>query len=59
MISIIIHLFSLLINLHFYRSINRTISSSFRHNKLKTYFNSMLSFPTSSTIDSTNGHDSS
>jgi len=58
-ISIFLHLFCLLINTHFYQSINRTISPSFRHNKLKTYFNSMLSYPTSSTIDHTTGHDSS
>jgi hypothetical protein len=58
-LSIILHLFSLLINTHFYRSINRTISPLFRYNRLKTYFYSMLSFPTSSTIDSTTGHESS
>ncbi|CAF1334164.1 unnamed protein product [Adineta steineri] len=58
-ISIILHLFCLLINIHFYRSINRAISPSLRHNKLKTYFNSMVSFPTQPTTDYHTGHESS
>jgi len=58
-LSIILHLFSLLINTHFYRSINRTMSSSFRHNKLKTYFNSMINFPSPSATDYNTGHESS
>ncbi len=56
MASLILHLGCLLINAHFYRSIIRSVSSSRSHNQLKTYFHSILSFPTS--IDST-GHDSS
>ncbi len=46
MASLILHLCCLLINTHFYRAIIRTVSSSSRsHNKLKTYFQSLLSFP--------------
>jgi len=62
MASLIVHLFCLLTNMHFYRSIIRTFSSS-RRNKFRTYFNSIFSFPTSySTItatENTTGHDSS
>ncbi|CAF4569663.1 unnamed protein product [Rotaria sp. Silwood1] len=58
-ISSILHLFCLLINIHFYRSINRTVSTSFRHSKLKTYFSSMISFPSAPVTDRTTGHESS
>jgi hypothetical protein len=59
-ISIILHLFCLLINIYFYQSIKRTTSSSYRHSKLKTFFNSMFSFPISSTstIETTTEHES-
>ncbi|CAF0851393.1 unnamed protein product [Rotaria sordida] len=36
-----------------------SISTSLRHSKLKTYFNSMISFPSSAVIDRTSGHESS
>jgi hypothetical protein len=57
--SIILHLFCLVINIHFYRSINRTVSPSLRNNKLKTYFNSMITFPSPSATDYNTGHESS
>ncbi len=56
MASLILHLCCLLINAHFYRAIIRSVSSSRSHNKLKTYFYSILSFPSSV---ETGGHDSS
>lgn len=52
-IAIIFHLTCLGINLHFSQSIKRTIPSSSRTNKLKSFFNSLLAFPSaasSSTI---------
>ncbi|CAF1917216.1 unnamed protein product [Rotaria magnacalcarata] len=58
-ISSILHLFCLLINTHFYRSTNRTVTSSFRLNKLKTYFSSMISFPTAPGMEYTAGNESS
>ncbi|CAF2738879.1 unnamed protein product [Rotaria sp. Silwood2] len=58
-VSSIFHLFCLLINTHFYRSINRTVSTSFRHSKMKTYFSSMISFPSAPLIDRATGHESS
>ena len=55
-ISLILHLACLFINLHFYRSMLRGVSSSRSTHKLKTYFNSILSFPSSADV---NGYDSS
>jgi hypothetical protein len=56
MASLILHLSCLLINAHFYRAIIRSVSSSRSHNKLKSYFHSILSFPSSIDVP---GHDSS
>ncbi|CAF1669206.1 unnamed protein product [Rotaria magnacalcarata] len=54
--SLIFHLFCLLINAHFYQTIIRSVSLFRSYYKPKTYFPSLLSFPSS--VDST-GHDSS
>lgn len=56
MASLICHLLCLLINAHFYQSIIRSVSLFRSYCKPKTYFSSILSFP--SPIDN-NGHDSS
>ncbi|CAF3593919.1 unnamed protein product [Rotaria socialis] len=58
-IATILHLSCLLINTHFYRSTNRTVISSFRSNQLKTYFSSMISFPTAPAMERMVGSESS
>ncbi|UJR27306.1 hypothetical protein I4U23_008600 [Adineta vaga] len=58
-IAIILHLICLFINGHFYHSVNRTISPIARHHRLRSYFNSMISFPTQAIADSNGGHESS
>ena len=55
-LATILHCSCLLINAHFYRTVTTT---SLRYHKLKSFLNSLTSFPSPATIDHTAGHDSS
>ena len=49
-VSLILHLLCGLIDVHFYQCVLRTVSSSRSSSKLKTYFHSILSFPSTGDV---------